>query len=365
LTNRYRTLRAWYLGGVILPLLLVIAGLIAAGFLAYRQVDAMLGLEHGSQATTLSALPVSEMYGGALLGLAVMLVAALLSLRALQRVTGPIQALADQTGHLARGENVEPLPASGIIELDALEESFTRMATEMTTYRSGLRRYVGAITQSQEEERRRIARELHDETIQSLVAINRRLELYQSTVADPDGRARLTDIQGLIDGVVRGIRLISQDLRPPVLEDLGLIPALQNLVNGAQSASQPPSFKIALDVQGQSAQLSADEELALYRITQEALNNVRKHASATQVWVTLSFAANVVDLDVRDNGTGFDVPMTLAELAQGGSFGLMGIQERVWAVGGLLTIHSQRGQGATLHISVPLRAPAMAAVFGP
>lgn len=157
----------------------------------------------------------------------------------------------------------------------------------------------------------------------------------------------------MVADALRGLRQISRDLRPLVLEDLGLIPALRTLVRSArEGVGAVPHAR--LEVSGQPVGLGTEQELALYRITQEALTNIRKHARATGVRVDLAFDTSTVRLDIGDDGWGFEVPASLNDFAQRGSFGLMGIQERVWAVGGTLSIKSTPGHGTQLIVTMPI-----------
>ena len=278
-----------------------------------------------------------------------LLITGLLLWRGTLRITSPIRSLVAQTRKLAEGDKIDPIPPSGLLEVDMLGQAFDQMAARITSYRSGLRRYVGAITASQEEERKRIARELHDETVQNLVGILRRIELLQTQETNSDDLNRLKELQGTVEETLRGVRQISRDLRPLALEDLGFIPALQAQVNSAQENG----LQVQLNVRGQAEKLPPDQELALYRITQEALNNARKHAQATRVEIMLVFENKRVHLKILDTGLGFSVPPSLTELAQRGSFGLLGIQERVMSVGGSLDIVSSPDKGTRLHIKVP------------
>jgi signal transduction histidine kinase len=278
-----------------------------------------------------------------------LIIAAFLLWRGTRRITSPIRSLVAQTRRLTEGEKIEPIPPSGLLEVDMLGQAFDQMAANIISYRAGLRRYVGAITTSQEEERRRIARELHDETVQNLVAILRRIELLQTHETSPEDLKRLTQLQDMVEETLRGVRQISRDLRPLALEDLGFIPALQAQVNMAQE----DGVQVQLIVQGQASKLLPDQELALYRIAQEALTNARKHAKATNIEIRLVFENEYVQLELIDNGVGFTVPASLTELAQHGNFGLLGIQERVWSVDGSLEIASSPGKGTHLLVKVP------------
>ena len=272
-----------------------------------------------------------------------------------RHITAPVRLIAAQTSQLAAGLALEPIRESRISEVNALGGAFNRMARQIATYRAGLRRYAGAVTRSQEEERRRISRELHDETVQSLMAIGRRIELYEVSETDPGRRAQLEALRAMMDDTVRGIRQISRDLRPLMLDDLGVVPALRALVKGAREGEGGVP-QTTLNVTGTPSALSPEQELAIYRITQEALNNVRRHARAGCVSVSLSFQPDEVRLDVVDDGQGFTPPSTLAELAETGHFGLMGIQERVWAAGGALAVVSSPGHGTHVSVTIPADA---------
>ena len=270
-----------------------------------------------------------------------------------RRITAPVELISAQISRVADGKSIEPIEASRIKELDILGRAFSRMAKQIETYRAGLRRYVGAITVSQEDERRRISRELHDDTVQSLIAIGRRIELYQATEQDKERLAQLEELRGMVDQTVDNVRQISRDLRPLILDDLGIVPALRTLVRSAREGDAAlPAAR--LEINGTPIHMSSEQELALYRITQEALNNVRRHAHATQVEVRLTFDVDTLHLTVVDNGIGCVLPASLAELAEAGHFGLMGIQERVWAAGGTLSIDSEPGQGTRISVTIPV-----------
>lgn len=270
-----------------------------------------------------------------------------------RNVAAPIQKLSKSTQLLASGEYVPEMEKSHIREIDDLRSAFDRMGKQISSYRDGLRHYVEAITRSQEEERLRIARELHDDTIQNLLAVYRRMELLQTTETDPQKQQQLCALHDMIGQTLQGVRLISQDLRPMMLDDLGFVPAVQMLAHKAHEG-QGAIPDVRLVVNGNVMPLPGDAELALYRIVQEALNNVRKHARATSVQVTIDYQPGSIRLSIVDDGTGFVVPASFAELVQSGNLGLMGIQERVWAVGGTLQVESRIEQGTKITILVPL-----------
>ncbi len=287
-------------------------------------------------------------------------VAAYFLWRGVRAVTVPIRWLADQTSRLAAGAAVEPIPQNHVAEINSLSRDFNRMAAQIAAYRAGLRSYVGAITHSQEEERRRLSRDLHDDTVQSLLAIVRRLELHQACETDLQRLQELADLRKMVDDTLQSVRLISRDLRPMALDDLGLIPALQALVHAARDGEGGvPDAEFNLV--GRPTPLTTEQELALYRIAQEALTNIRKHAHATGLRIDLSYEPEHVRLEVTDDGQGFTVPDSVITLAQGNHFGLMGMQERAWSVGATLTVESQPGRGTHLQVTMPnlVRTPAL------
>jgi signal transduction histidine kinase len=184
-----------------------------------------------------SVVAPAQQYGAvtALIELAAVGVAGYLLWRGVQRIATPLRQLAEQSARLAAGQALAPDTASPITEIEALQRDFSRMAAQIESYRAGLRRYVGAMTHSQEMERQRLSRELHDETVQGLLAIARRLELHQASESDPERQAWLGELQAMMTNTLRELRQISRDLRPLVLEDLGLIPALRTLLRAART----------------------------------------------------------------------------------------------------------------------------------
>jgi signal transduction histidine kinase len=225
------------------------------------------------------------------------------------------------------------------------------MVEQIRKYRAGLRQYVADITLTQEEERKRIARELHDDTVQSLIAISQRIELIKGVLDDSgEARNRLSELRTMVTGAIASVRQFSRDLRPLALEDLGLVAAMQYLVNQlVQSEGVDVNFECEGTVEG----LPPDMEVAIYRILQEALNNVKKHAGATEVQVLAQFTARQVALVVQDNGRGFTVPESITDFASSGSFGVMGLQERAQLFGGHVVIESEPDQGTTIRLVLP------------
>ena len=151
--------------------------------------------------------------------------------------------------------------------------------------------------------------------------------------------------------MLEGVRRFSRDLRPSVLDDLGLLAALEWLTNDLAK-----NFKIAADlkVHGEPHRLSPESEVVLFRIAQEALRNVWKHAAASRADVTLDFAADAIGLTVQDDGKGFKKPQMINDLVGSGKLGLAGMQERIGLLGGELDITSEPGKGTKVRVSIPL-----------
>jgi signal transduction histidine kinase len=287
--------------------------------------------------------------------LGVVLVAIIVSWGA-QRVVRPIADLAARARRVASGDYEVRVTPSAIRELRDLGSDFNRMVEQIARYQAGLRQYVAAITHTQEEERKRIARDLHDDTVQSLIAIGQRVELAREAISeDPeDAIDQLRELRKMVTLSIDSVRQTSRDLRPTVLEDLGMVPALQYLVN---DLAQQDTIDVSLSVEGSTDDLPSAMEVAVYRIVQEALINVRKHAGASHAQVDTQFLADQIIVTVRDDGVGFNVPEDTAELVDMGGLGLMGLRERVQLFGGQMFINSQVGQGTTVHVMLPRKPP--------
>ena len=269
-------------------------------------------------------------------------------------VVRPLQELDRRAARVAWGDfDAIEEPVGGVQEIDDLRVTLAQMAERIRAYQGGMRDYLSAITQGQEEERGRLAHELHDVTIQGLIALKQRGQMALKAFGrDPDrAEARLQELNGLIDEEVASLRRIIGDLRPIYLEDLGFVPALEML---ARQTEERHGLSVHLMVHGQVIRLAPDQELAAYRIVQQALANVAAHGRASNAWVEATFAADTLSLLVRDDGVGFTPPEQPADLAHQGHFGLMGMRERALLYGGQLTITSSPGQGATLVVRLPL-----------
>jgi signal transduction histidine kinase len=206
---------------------------------------------------------------------------------------------------------------------------------------------VRRVVAAQELERTRLARELHDETGQALTSILLGLKSLEDARQGEDGRAALAEVRNLVVSTLQDVRRLAVELRPAALDDFGLVPALERL---AGTFRDQTGMTVDLENRLKNARLPTDVETALYRIVQEALTNVVKHAGAARVSIVLMHRDRSVAVVVEDDGSGFDPAAAREE-----GLGLVGMRERVGLVGGRLRIESAAGTGTTLVAEVPLR----------
>ena len=224
---------------------------------------------------------------------------------------------------------------------------------EQQRMQENLRFYVQQITRAQEEERKRIARELHDDTTQALVALSHQIEGFASN----NQQLSAEDIELLkswreqFRDVLQRLRYFSRDLRPSIVDDLGLLPALEWLTDDLEKQS---GIEANLRVVGTQQRLSPEVELLLFRIIQEAISNARRHAEASKIEVCVEFDKGKIVTTIRDNGKGFELPRTLGELSRSGKLGLIGAEERARLLGGSLTVQSEPSKGTTVVIEAPI-----------
>lgn len=214
-----------------------------------------------------------------------------------------------------------------------------------------LRVYINEVTKAQERERLRISRDLHDGVLQDLLAVTIRIdEAVKSGKSLEDAHRLLEDVRFDINRVAEEARLLSQDLRPSILDQLGLMAAIRTTI---ENVSRHSNINFSLKVVGAERRLCKDLELDLFRMAQECINNVKEHSNGRSCQVYLCFEEDIVNLMVVDDGTGFRVPKRLGDLPSNGKLGLAGIQERVNAFNGKLSIECKRGQGTVVSIHAP------------
>lgn len=239
-----------------------------------------------------------------------------------------------------------------------LLENIQHQLEESYRYREQLRQLSSQILGAQEEERKRVARELHDDTAQALTSLLVRLRLLERATNLEEAKASLGELRDLTASTLQGVRQLALDLRPSVLDDLGLVAALKWHIG---NFGQRWGIRAEFQARGLNGRLSPDLELVLYRVAQEALTNVAKHSGASRVSLSLELHGRRLRLTVEDDGRGFPVAQFIGRRAQrskGQGLGLFGMQERLALVAGKLSIESQPGSGTKLVAEVPLRAPA-------
>jgi len=270
-------------------------------------------------------------------------------------IVRPLQELDRRAARVAWGDfDAVQQPVGGVQEMDDLRVTLAQMAERIRSYQAGMRDYLSAVTQAQEEERTRLARELHDDTVQALIALKQRAQMAHKAVgSDPEkAAARLDELARLIDQELASVRRLIGDLRPIYLEDLGFVPALEML---ARQVEERHGLPVRMTVSGATVRLAPDLELAAFRVVQQALDNVAAHAKASSAAVRVRFDHDGLTLEVEDDGRGFTAPDQPADLARQGHFGLMGMRERAMLYGGAMSIRTAPGQGTTVTVRLPVR----------
>jgi PAS domain S-box-containing protein len=230
--------------------------------------------------------------------------------------------------------------------------AIARDITQRKRMEENLRYYVEEITKSQENERMRIARELHDDTIQDLIVLARDLDeiALGARGLTVEERQSLDEMRERINAVAEGIRRLSQDLRPDTLDRLGLLPALDSL---ASRIAERSGVAILVESRGVGRRIGRRAELLLFRFVQEALSNVERHAEATNADVTVEFLETGTRVTIKDDGKGFSVPPGMGDLARHGKLGLAGMLERARLLGGTASVTSKPGEGTLVVIEAP------------
>jgi len=314
------------------------------------------------------------LFGGTAFGIT-MVVAWLLT----RSVVRPIRTLTAASQRIAAGDLVQPIPRAGGGEVSVLARAFDEMRErlkksleEIQEWNTELEKRVEQRTKeleaaeqqhsellrklvvAQEEERRRLARELHDETSQALTALVVGLETATTAPAENVGeiKSRLAPIKSMATEMLREIQRIIHDLRPAILDDLGLVQAIDWY---AETRLKPRGIQVGLETAGVEKRLPSEVETVVFRIAQEAINNVARHAEAENVSISLNFTDSGVVLDVEDDGLGFDPAIAMARTPGNASFGLWSIKERAALFGGAAEIESAPGRGTRVTARIPVK----------
>ncbi len=310
------------------------------------------------------------------------LVALLFAWGVARSVTKPLETLAHGAQRIAQGDLDEPIPPLGEDEIGRLARAFDQMritlkasfeaiaeakqdleqrvqerTRELEMLYQELQRkeemrgvlLKKAIT-AQEEERKRIARELHDETSQALATLLLTIETSLSAARE-EAKERLSRMKAMADRTLDSIHRLIFDLRPSVLDDLGLSAALRW---SAESRLEPMGIDLDLEVIGSERRLTPEIETTLFRTGQEAITNIARHAEAESVKIAIEFAERAVRLQVVDDGIGFEPDTVVGSVEDLRGLGILGMKERVALLGGKVTIDSKPGKGTRVTVEIPL-----------
>jgi two-component system sensor histidine kinase UhpB len=263
----------------------------------------------------------------------------------LRRRFSPLETL------IARLEEIDPaqptsqfvIPRTNVEEVERLAIAFRRLLKRIEDER---RRSGRLVLRAQEEERRRLARDLHDEVNQALTAILLRLQALSEEAPEPLA-PQIAALKTLVNQAMEELLRLARQLRPASLDDLGLIAAIEGQL---ARFSEQTGIQTALHSEGTPEAITEDQQTVIYRVVQEALSNTAQHSAATYVDFELRvFPSHGVELRVRDNGKGFDA----INQAEGGGIGLSGMAERARLVGGELTVTSSPGTGTRVRLYIP------------
>ena len=278
------------------------------------------------------------------------LISVALNFIVLQIAFRPLTDLGKVMKRVQSGESTQRAPLTGVDPAaDQLARTFNVMLEAID---DANRLRATQILNAMEEERKRIARELHDETSQVLTSLLISLAILEESITTQEARNRISDTRKLAHQTLRAIRNLSIDLRPSALDDLGLLPALRWYVKEYQQ-----KFAISVDLQatGFKERLPADMETALYRIVQESLTNVARHAHAHKVSVVMKEDNDAIYTTISDDGIGFDADQLQKTPGPGQEhgWGLVGMHERARLLDGSLTIDSHPESGTIVRLRIP------------
>lgn len=274
-----------------------------------------------------------------------------------KKLTAPVRELAQAATAMIRGDMSRRAKVLSDDELGQLAVTFNAMSDHVEALVQELRRkeevrtlLLQKVIGAQEEERKRISRELHDQTGQTLTSLMMGLKCLEEN--SPAGsRCHLDELRQTVRRTLEDLRRLSLELRPPLLDDMGLQAAIGRYVEQWRELHR---LDVAMHIRWDcSERLSHEVEVAVYRIVQEALTNVAKHANASHVSVVLNCEEDKLSVVLEDDGCGFDADANLQNA--GGRLGLFGMEERAQLVGGSLAVESSPGQGTSIYLRVPVQ----------
>lgn len=266
----------------------------------------------------------------------------LLAWGAAQSVRRPIVRLTADAQRLANGDLKRPIAPAGIDEIGQLAAALEQMRRALAQDEL-LGRLLRKVIAAQEEERKRLARELHDETLQQLTALGMQLDLMPAP-------RRPAEARRLVDRMIDDLHRVIYDLRPSILDDLGLLPAIHWYAERLAARGVAVQFEFP----EAPPDLTPEARITVYRVVQEALSNIERHAKAETVLVACNVSANELTIEIEDDGTGFDPEEMRQPRENGQGLGLLGMRERLSLLGGTCSVESQPGQGTRVLIRLPL-----------
>jgi two-component system sensor histidine kinase UhpB len=269
-----------------------------------------------------------------------------------QLVIKKLQHFVETVSLIGQGDFRRTVTFKSDDEIKRLADTFNFMARALMDKMRLERKYLSQIIEAQENERRRISRELHDEIGQALTAIKFNLDMIDKELPQtfPLVHGKLEEAKSLSNQTITAMRQLSMDLRPAMLDELGLIPTLRWYV---QNFSKRLGIDSQFQAIGFEEKLSSQIETAFYRIVQEALNNISKHAEANRVEISFEQRDSMIYASIIDNGKGFDLDKVLHPEFPERGFGIIGMQERISLLGGKIDIQARPGFGTRIHIEVP------------
>lgn len=321
-----------------------------------------------------------------ILSLSLLVVGVVLAWGTARSVAEPVRTLTSAAHRIAHGDLSQPIPPLGEDEIGELSQSLDAMRLRLRETQEEVRQWtqelearvnqrteelerrhqelsqlyqelhreeiarrelLGKVISAQEEERKRIARELHDETTQSLAALVMALDSYLASQAS----GKLLAMKDQLVRILSGVHQVIFDLRPSLLDDLGLFPALRWY---AEDRLRLQGIQVRFETTGPERRLPSEMEVALFRVIQEAVTNIVKHAEAENVVIGMEFNDSVVQIEVEDDGRGFDVQSIGAAPSEVSGLGLLGMRERVELLGGKFTLESELGKGTRIALEVPV-----------
>ena len=273
----------------------------------------------------------------------------------LQAALQPVRTLRVTVDALERGDFAARVPASPLADSDIanVSQMLNQMLDHLQRYQERVQDLSASVLKAQEDERHRIARELHDQIGQSLTLLLVRLKILEAAPRAEAVHDDLVDLRAAVAATIDEVRKLALDLRPPALDQLGLLPAIRTLV---REFGEQTRISATFDAPSEALELAPERATAIYRIIQEALTNIAKHAEAHLVRVTIARHDPYIRVSIKDDGRGFD--LCVLESGEpgrdGAGLGLFGMEERARLLGGTCVIDAHLGSGTTISAIIPM-----------